>query len=378
LNSQLVELRAQLENQEKMAKLDEKKMKDLEKELASRAKVTGADLDDLKKKLDDASGEMSKWKEMAERLGKDDKTKDGDIVGLTDQVAKLTADNELLNKTIKDLTTETKDLARFVEDMTRVLEDSQSNCTDLQEQLDNCTQNHSGLEATLTHTKESLSDWERKFIVLTGEHEQLQELKQTIGNNSSLLLLFLLPQRKFPKLNLEIALESTTKKLSDAETELSELKPKFENMSRELAEAMTELEEKQKTLEGLTKELTDTKAEFNELLDEKEEIQRELDDHEAMLQKEIEKYNILVDEADTLEEERTTLIEECSKMQADKISMVDSIHVLEKQSKDRLAQVEKLDFNYGKLMGRYALVLTELERSYVKHYGDTGKIVDTD
>jgi myosin protein heavy chain len=378
LNSQLVELRAQLENQEKMAKLDEKKMKDLEKELASRAKVTGADLDDLKKKLDDASGEMSKWKEMAERLGKDDKTKDGDIVGLTDQVAKLTADNELLNKTIKDLTTETKDLARFVEDMTRVLEDSQSNCTDLQEQLDNCTQNHSGLEATLTHTKESLSDWERKFIVLTGEHEQLQELKQTIGNNSSLLLLFLLPQRKFPKLNLEIALESTTKKLSDTETELSELKPKFENMSRELAEAMTELEEKQKTLEGLTKELTDTKAEFNELLDEKEEIQRELDDHEAMLQKEIEKYNILVDEADTLEEERTTLIEECSKMQADKISMVDSIHVLEKQSKDRLAQVEKLDFNYGKLMGRYALVLTELERSYVKHYGDTGKIVDTD
>jgi chromosome segregation ATPase len=141
---------------------------------------------------------------------------------------------------------------------------------------------------------------------------------------------------------------------------------------------MTELEEKQKRLEGLTKELTDTKAEFNELLDEKEEIQRELDDHEVMLQKEIEKYNILVDEADTLEEERTTLIEECSKMQADKISMVDSIHVLEKQSKDRLAQVEKLDFNYGKLMGRYALVLTELDRSYVKHYGDTGKIVDTD
>jgi chromosome segregation ATPase len=130
LNSQLAELRAQLENQEKIAKLDEKKMKDLEKELASRAKVTGADFDDLKKKLDDASGEMSKWKEMAERLEKDGKTKDGDIVGLTDQVAKLTADNEHLNKTIKDLTTETKDLARFVEDMTRVLEDSQSNCTD--------------------------------------------------------------------------------------------------------------------------------------------------------------------------------------------------------------------------------------------------------
>jgi hypothetical protein len=86
----------------------------------------------------------------------------------------------------------------------------------------------------LTHTKESLSDWERKFIALTGEHEQLKELKQTIGNISSfLLLLFLLPQRKFPKLNLEIALESTTKKLSVTETELSELKPKLEKVSRE-------------------------------------------------------------------------------------------------------------------------------------------------
>lgn len=31
-----------------MSKLDEKKIKDLEKDLASRAKVTGADLDDLK------------------------------------------------------------------------------------------------------------------------------------------------------------------------------------------------------------------------------------------------------------------------------------------------------------------------------------------
>jgi hypothetical protein len=52
--------------------------------------------------------------------------------------------------------------------------------------------------------------------------------------------------------------------------------------------------------------------------------------------------------------------------------------VLTKQSQDRLAQVEKLDFNYGKLMGRYALVLTELDRSYVKQFGDVGKIEETD
>jgi chromosome segregation ATPase len=192
LNTQLAELRAQLENQEKMAKLDEKKMKDLEKELTSKAKVTGADLDDLKKKLDDAIGEMSKWKEMTERLEIDGNTKDIGIGGLTDQVVNLTADNELLNKRIMDLTTEAKSLATVVTDMTQVLGDSQSNCTNLQEQLDYCSQNHSKLEETLTQTKESVSDWERKFIALTGEYEQLHEVKQTIGNISSFSLLFLL------------------------------------------------------------------------------------------------------------------------------------------------------------------------------------------
>uniref|UniRef100_A0A8D2JB48 Cingulin n=1 Tax=Varanus komodoensis TaxID=61221 RepID=A0A8D2JB48_VARKO len=329
---------------------------------AERQKINSV-VRNLQRELQESNEEVAHWKELFQKNKEELRgTKQEDLTlekqaqdeVLRQRERELLSLKEALEDEVASRDQEAEELKQqFQQNMQRLQKECEEVKAALEGEKEATEQTKKAVESTLRETQEENDDLRRKIL---GLESQLKEFRHFADNW----------QEVETRLKEKIAkLEADRKQMEDSLGNATDQEQELLLAKRSLE---SRLEEAQRSLSRLSREHQDLSASYHEELKQKEQLKRaksELEEQKQLLDKSIGK---LTKELDKMSAESHNALSELqSQLEEYKEKSRREITDSQKQAKDRNAEVEKMQYNLGRLQDevtrlKQALQDTQAER----------------